>query len=308
MVIIGLDPHPGTHTAAALDAHGTLLDTLTIDNTTLGIKDLAAWSQTFPERVWAVEGANNPFTRQLTEYLTGADERLHHIHPGLTSQYRARRSAKKNDQIDAATAARVLLANPTLPIYQLTTEHLQLQLLTRNRDRLAAHLKANRMALRSLPDGAVGEVMRVPLEGVVDVLKAALKKLEVELLKLVSRLAPQLLERYGVGTVLAATVLAEVGEVTRFASVHHFASFCGAAPVPRSSGGTTRWCVSRGGNRRLNRALHLVALTRYRRDETTQMYIAKKRQEGKSFREAIRALKTVIARELFKTLQATSTS
>ena len=100
-------------------------------------------------------------------------------------------------------------------------------------------------------------------------------------------------------------MLAEVADIARFASVHHFASFCGAAPVPRSSGGTTRWFVSRGGNRRLNRALHLVALTRYRRDETTQTYVAKKRREGKSFREAMRALKTVIAREVFRTLQPT---
>lgn len=161
------------------------------------------------------------------------------------------------------------------------------------------------MALRSLPTGGVGEVMRGPLEEVVRALKTALKQIEVELLRLVSQAAPQLLDLRGVGTVLAATVLAEVADIARFASAHHFASFCGAAPVPRSSGGTTRWCVSRGGNRRLNRALHLVALTRYRRDETTQTYVAKKRREGKSFREAMRALKTVIAREVFRTLQPT---
>jgi transposase len=303
MVIIGLDPHPGTHTAAALDEHGTLLGSLTIGNSLSGITELATWVQSFPDRVWAVEGANNPFTRQLTGYFVGAGERLHHIHPGLTSQYRARRSAKKNDQIDAVNAARVLLANPSLPVHRLTAEQLQLQLLARNRDRLATHLKANRMALRSLPEGVVGDVVRIPLEGVVEALKTALKQIEGEMLRLVTQEAPKLLDLHGVGAVLAAAVLAEVGDVTRFASAHHFASFCGAAPVPRSSGGTTKWCVSRGGNRRLNRALHLVALTRYRRDDTTRSYIEKKRREGKSFREAMRALKTVIARELFKTLQ-----
>lgn len=165
MVIIGLDPHLGTHTAAALDEHGTLLGSLTIGNSLSGITELATWVQSFPERVWAVEGANNPFTRQLTGYFVGAGERLHHIHPGLTSQYRARRSAKKNDQIDAVNAARVLLANPSLPVHRLTTEQLQLQLLARNRDRLATHLKANRMALRSLPEGVVGDVGAYPSRG-----------------------------------------------------------------------------------------------------------------------------------------------
>ena len=95
MVIIGLDPHPGTHTAAALDEQGTLLGTLTRDNSPSGIAELASWAGRFPERLWAIEGANNPFTRQLTAHLVEAGERLHHVHPGLTSQYRARRSAKK---------------------------------------------------------------------------------------------------------------------------------------------------------------------------------------------------------------------
>ena len=86
--------------------------------------------------------------------------------------------------------------------------------------------------------------------------------------------------------------------------VHHFASYCGAAPVERGSGKNTRWCVNVGGNRQLNRVLHLMALTRLRCDERTKTFVARKEQEGKTKRAALRALKTHLARELYRTLQA----
>ncbi|UQN09633.1 transposase (plasmid) [Deinococcus sp. QL22] len=103
---------------------------------------------------------------------------------------------------------------------------------------------------------------------------------------------------------LAGTVLAEVGDIKRFEDVHHFASYCGAAPVERGSGKNTRWCVSVGGNRQLNRVLHLMALTRLRCDERTKTFVTRKEQEGKTKRAALRALKTHLARELYRTLQA----
>ncbi len=103
---------------------------------------------------------------------------------------------------------------------------------------------------------------------------------------------------------LAGTVLAEVGDIKRFENVNHFASYCGAAPVERGSGKNTRWCVSVGGHRQLKRVHHLMALTRLRCDERTKTFVTKKEQEGKTKRAALRALETHLARELYRTLQA----
>ncbi|UQN09778.1 transposase [Deinococcus sp. QL22] len=135
-------------------------------------------------------------------------------------------------------------------------------------------------------------------------LEAALKELEHAMAILVAQVAPTLLTLQGIGVVMAGTVLAEMGDIKRFETVHHFASDCGAAPVERGSGKNTRWCVNVGGNRQLNRVLHLMALTRLRCDERTKTFVAKKEQEGKTKRAALRALKTHLARELYRTLQA----
>lgn len=306
MIIIGVDPHPASHTAAALDAHGGVHATVTVANDDAGRTRLWQWAQQYPERRWAVEGASNPFTRPLTRQLLDAGERVHHIHPGLTSQYRSRRTGSKTDELDAECAARALLANPALAVYRESTDQVELQQLTRHRDRLARDLQALRMARRALDveDGAA--VLRESLDPVIVALQTAIKQIDRRLLDLVRQHAPDLLDQCGVGPAIAGIILAETGDITRFASRHQFARFCGAAPVPRGSGGTVRWCVSRGGNRRLNRALHLIALTRLRCDQPTRTYVAKRRALGQATRHILRNLKTVIARHLFALLQATS--
>lgn len=302
MVIIGLDPHPRTHTAAALNAQGGVIATLTVDNTASGLEQLQAWAAQYAERRWAIEGAGSSFTRPLCAQLFSRQEQVYSIHPGVTSQYRSRHTNAKNDTLDAEHVARALLANPAIPRLSVVQDQLELQNLTRNRERLAGDLKAHTLARRELPEGEAGQVMRDVLQTMITAIKDAIKTIEQQLKVLVQRQAPHLLDRCGIGVVLAATILAEVGDMRRFPSQEQFARFCGAAPVPRGSGGTLRWCVSRGGNRRLNRTLHLIAFTRCARDERTRTYMSKKRAEGKSTREALRALKTILARELFHAL------
>jgi transposase len=106
MVIIGVDPHPGSHTAAALDPNGMLLDNLSVSNDQAGLANLKRWALGFRARCWAIEGAGNPFAAPLVAALLDQGEQVINIHPGLTSQYRARRSKKKNDLIDAVNVAR----------------------------------------------------------------------------------------------------------------------------------------------------------------------------------------------------------
>ena len=161
------------------------------------------------------------------------------------------------------------------------------------------------MMLDALPEATTG-ALSTALRAVVTSLETAIDELEHAMATLVQQVAPALLRLRGIGVVLAGTVLAEVGDVQRFKDVHHFTSYCGAAPVERGSGKNTRWCVNISGNRQLNKVLHLMALTRLRCEERTRTFVARKEQEGKTKRAALRALKTHLAREVYRTLQASS--
>lgn len=302
MFIIGIDPHPASHTAAVLDANGKVLGCKTVANQPAEIEALVAWGQDFPERRWAVEGASHPFSQALCAHLLSAGEVVHHIHPSLTSQYRSRQTKAKNDEIDAQNVARVLWANPDLPEYHPSVAQRTLQVLTRTRAKLAGQLKANVMSLKQLPVDEPFQAVRKALGEVIDALKAAIKDLETQMRLQVAEQQPHLLQCCGIGTVLAATILSEVGDVHRFRNRDGFARYCGAAPVQRGSGTTLRWCVNTGGNRRLNSALYLIVLTRMRCEERTRTYVDKHRALGKSPRAIIRNLKTVVARELFTLL------
>jgi transposase len=114
--------------------------------------------------------------------------------------------------------------------------------------------------------------------------------------------APQLLELHGVGPVVAATVLQAWSHPGRIHSEAAFAALAGVSPLPASSGNTQRHRLNRGGDRRLNRALYTVALTRLGHDPRTHAYLAHRTAEGRTRREIIRSLKRYISRELFRTL------
>ena len=92
----------------------------------------------------------------------------------------------------------------------------------------------------------------------------------------------------------AAVILAKAGDAERFRDQHAFASYVGCAPVERSSGGQKRMQLNPGGNRRLKRICHLIAPVRLCTDGTTKAYVKRKQEEGKTFRAALRSLKTVI--------------
>ncbi|WP_420849201.1 transposase [Parafrankia soli] len=118
-----------------------------------------------------------------------------------------------------------------------------------------------------------------------------------------SRRWPELLALVGAGPISAAQVLVGWSHPGRFRSDAAFAAFAGAAPIPASSGLTTRYRLSRAGDRQLNRALHTIVLVRARVDPATRAYIAKRTAEGKSSRDAQRCLKRAVARQVFKLLE-----
>jgi transposase len=129
-----------------------------------------------------------------------------------------------------------------------------------------------------------------------------LRDVERDLVEFVRQSGTSLVDIPGVGWLIAARILAEVGDVRRFRSQHHFASANGTAPIPASSGQTTRHRLNRGGNRRLNRAIHLIALTQARCDPRARAYVDRRRSEGKSRREAIRCLKRRLSDVVYRCL------
>jgi hypothetical protein len=108
----------------------------------------------------------------------------------------------------------------------------------------------------------------------------------------------------GIGPVLAARILGEVGDVHRFPTRDHFASANGTAPIPASSGRTDRYRLNRGGNRRLDRALYFAALTQASHDPRARAYLARMQTEGETRREALRCLKRRLSDVVYKALLA----
>src|SRR3954465_139829 len=134
-------------------------------------------------------------------------------------------------------------------------------------------------------------------------LTQTIKALESEIAELVALVAPQLLPEPGLGPLTAAKLVGEIAGASRFASDAKLARAAGVAPIPVSSGKTNRHRLDRGGNRQINATIHRIAVTRLRCDPETQDYIARKRAEGKSTKEAIRCLKRHLARRIWHLLQ-----
>ncbi len=128
-------------------------------------------------------------------------------------------------------------------------------------------------------------------------------ELEHEILAQVRVLAPALLDEPGIGPIVAAQLIVAWSHRGRLRSEACFARLAGVAPVPASSGQTTRHRLSRGGDRQLNRALHTIVLHRRQHDPITRDYIAKRIAEGKSRRDATRLLKRYLARHLYRLLE-----
>ena len=134
-------------------------------------------------------------------------------------------------------------------------------------------------------------------------LSQTIKALEREIAGLVATVAPQLLTEPGFGPLTAAKLVGEIAGAGRFASDAKLARAAGVAPIPVSSGKTNRHRLDRGGNRQINATIHRIAVTRLRCHPETQDYIARKRAEGKSTKEAIRCLKRHLARRIWHLLQ-----
>lgn len=277
-----------------------------------------------------VEGSSS-FGAPAARFLVAVGLEVREVPPQLSRRERLRtRRAGKSDPGDALAIARVTVREADLPPVRLVDASHELQLLVEAREDLVAEMVRvrNRLHadLRVLVPGyqaaaanltarrhqvAVGKLLR-GLHGVqADLARdrlARLRALTAEEAGLTRRIAAAvgdhpLLALPGVAALTAAKLIGESGDVRRFRSADAFAALAGVAPIPASSGQTRRMRLNPGGNRQLNRALYGIALTQSVYHEPARAYIARKRAEGKTWREAIRALKRQLVRTVFRLLQ-----
>jgi transposase len=318
-------------------ATGQVLGDKTVQVGARGFAALLVWARAVGgERVWALEDCRH-VSGALERFLIGRGERVVRVSTRLMAgTRRSSRERGKSDQIDAISVARAALATgiETLPTAVLAGPELDLRLLVDHRERLVRTRVALNSTLQwnlhdlwpelTLPGGALfsskwsakiarrlaraEQTMRVRIAR--DELRrlreltATIKALKVEIADLVTELAPRLVAEPGCGPLTAAKLVGEIAGADRFASDAKLARAAGIAPVPASSGRSDRHRLDRGGNRQINAAIHRMAITRARCDPKTQDYIARKKTEGKTNRDAIRCLKRHLARRIWQLLRA----
>jgi transposase len=343
MIVIGVGTHKRSHTLVALDAAtGKVRGQLTIPASDDGTLDAVRFAgELDAERVWAVEDCRHVSGR-LERGLVASGDRVVRVAPGLTeTSRRAVREPGKSDPIDATAIARAALREgiETLPVAFLDEQAHEIRVLNDYRDqlinervRLASRLRwhlvqiAPELEAQIRPAGLIGPrirakvargLARVPRSPQARVAKAILKRIneiyreEGELLAEVKALieahCPQLLAEHGCGQVTAAVIIGHTAGAKRFPTDACFARHAGTAPIPASSGNTKRHRLHRGGDRQLNRALHIIALSRARTDPATRAYLDRRHGAGKTKREAIRCLKRHLARRIWRLLYTTQT-
>ena len=337
MIVLGADTHKRSHTIAAVAAGtGELRGEQTIAVGRPGFAALLAWARGLGgERVWAIEDCRH-VSGSLERFLIERGERVLRVPTHLTAGARkSSRTRGKSDSIDAVNVARKALQEglETFPVAHLDGPELDLRLLVDHRERLVHHrVELNNTLLwhlhdlwpeLKLPGGAlfsakwstrIGRrlaraeqtsrvrIARDDLRRLRD-LTQSINQLERDITALVSEIAPQLLAQPGFGPLIAAKLVGEIAGAQRFETPARLARASGFAPIPASSGNTQRQRLDTGGNRQINAALHRVIVTRARCHPPTRDYIARRRAEGKTTREAIRCLKRYLARHVWRLLQ-----
>jgi len=333
MITVGVDTHRDSHFAVVLDELGQLLGELVIEASASGYRELEVWAVGLApgarQPCFGIEGTGS-YGAGLCEHLQSAGRSVVEVE----RPHRRDRRAGKSDRIDALAAARKVLAGEGLSAPKAGGARAALSALlvarrscVGERTRLFNQLQGLRVtapvALRERLGAGSGKrlerrlaKMRVPKNAalaeravltVMRDLAARSRELgdeaaryESEIAQIVASLAPALLEEVGVGPISAAKLL--VCDPGRFKSEAAFARCNGTAPIPASSGKTVRHRLNRGGDRQANNAIHTIALSRSMHDPQTRAYLDRRIGEGKTKREAMRALKRHLSRNLFNRL------
>jgi transposase len=332
-VVIGIDPHKASHTAVAIDEAEDEISSVKVRATRRQVEQLVRWAEPFEKRRWAIESAGG-MGYLLAQQLVARGEEVLDVPATLASRIRvlATGRSNKNDPNDAHSIAVAALRARSLRSVE-PAEHSQvLRLLAKrnvdlgsHRTRVVCRLHA---LLAELAPGGIAKEMYVSdgerfLANITpeNPTEQVRHDLALELLDDVRRLDEQtkeshrririaikasgtsLTEIYGVGPIIAAQLIGYAGDVRRFANRDAFASYNGTAPVEFASGGRVVHRVSQRGNRQLNHALHMAAVTQIRNPATIgRIYFERKVAEGKTKKEALRSLKRQIGNAVYRQL------
>jgi transposase len=321
VVMIGIDPHKASHTAVAINAAEQSLGALRVRASAVQAERLLGWAQAWPERAWAVEGAGG-IGHLLAQQLLAAGERVLDVPPRLAARVRllATGDINKNDPNDARSVAVAALRSAAVRQVRQDDHAAVLKVWSKRHQDLAqartqVACRLHQVLCELIPGGVPGQITAGQAAQIVaaitpaGAIQAARWELAAELTEdlrgvdtriretrkktaaAVRAAGTSLTGLFGVGPVIAAAVIGDVRHVSRFPNRDHFAAYNGTAPIEVSSGGRKIYRLSRRGNRRLNHAIHMAAVTQIRyRHSPGRAYYDKKLAEGKTGKEALRCL------------------
>lgn len=297
-VIIGIDPHKSTHTAVAIDNNGTELCSLQVRANTSQTHRLLEWAASFETRTWAIEGAAG-LGYLLGQQLLGAGETVVDVPATLAARVRVLGTGKSNktDPNDARSIAIAALRSSSLTPVRAADHATVLKMLARRNKQLAASRTRTvcrlHAVIRELVEGGTGlklkagkakllleqfeptspdQVVRhqVACEHLDDLARVdtQIADLHARIRVAVAAANTSVTEIHGVGAIIAAMTIGYTGDVSRFRDRDHYAAYTGTAPIELSSGARKIHRLSRRGNRQLNHAMHLAALSQIRFPDT----------------------------------------
>jgi transposase len=328
-VMTGVDPAKRSHAMAVLAPDEEQLAALQVTNDTEGYAAMMRLAKRWPSRTWAVEGAGGVGV-QLAQRLVADGETVVDVPPKLATRARMFDvgHGRKNDPGDARTVAVVALRTKNLRRVRVDDEMLVVRLLSERRTdlvdlRTATVNQLHQLFMELTPAGAErkltaskaktllatirprtigGKARRRLAADLIDdivILDKKIKDIDKRLKEAVETTGTTITTIKGIGITTAALILGEVGDVRRFPSNDHFATYTGTAPREVSSGDVERHRLSRAGNRRLNYALHIAAMVNARTDDRGRAYLAKNVAAGKGQKGAMRCLKRRMSDAVF---------
>jgi transposase len=331
-VVLGMDPHKRTVTVEAMTGSETVLGGGRYATTREGYRAMLAWARRFADRVWAIEGCAG-IGHHVAARLAADGETVIDVPPKLSARMRvyATGQGRKTDATDAHSVAlvgvrisglRPFVDDAGLGVLRVLVDRrrslgedhvrmtsqlhaLLLELIPGGAKKDLSARQAKKLLATVRPRDAAGKTRRrVAAELIADLERVyqRQKAADKELSALLAETGTSLTRLPGIGPQGAARLLVEVGDITRFPTKAHFASWTGTAPIDASSGDQVRHRLSRGGNRQINRVLHIMAIVQLRNPSDGRDYYDRKKADGKTSMEAIRCVKRRLSDIVYRTM------
>jgi transposase len=331
-VVVGMDPHKRSVTIEVMTADELVLGGGRFSTDVAGYRSMLEYLRRWPDRVWAIEGCNG-IGRHVALRLLADGQAVVDVPPKLSARARlfSTGQGRKTDATDAHSVAlvgtrmtglRPVVDDQELAVLRVLVDRRR----TLGEDHTRMISQVHRLLLELIPGGAKKDLSaaqakallakvrprdpagkarrRVAAELISDLerIYQRSKAADKELKELLAATGTTLMDLHGIGPSGAARLLVEAGDITRFPDRDHFASWNGTAPIDASSGDQVRHRLSRAGNRQINRVLHIMATVQLRNPTEGRAYYDRRKADGKTSMEAMRALKRRLSNIVYKTM------